>query len=99
MSTKKIFAFTVLILAVLIFGGYYAFQSYLYVSTDNAQVGAHVTMLSCRVNGTVQKVHVEENQRVKAGELLTEIDTSDYSNALEEAEAQVASLQARFKEA
>jgi membrane fusion protein, multidrug efflux system len=99
MSTKKLFGITVLILAIVIFGGYYAYQSYLYVSTDNAQVGAHVTMLSCRVNGTVQKVHVEENQRVKAGELLAEIDTSDYSNALEEAEAQVASLKARFREA
>jgi membrane fusion protein, multidrug efflux system len=99
MSAKKIFGATVLLLAVVIFGGYYGYQSYLYVSTDNAQIGAHVTMLSCRVNGTVQKVHVEENQRVKAGEVLAEIDTSDYSNALEEAEAQVSSLKARFKEA
>src|SRR3954463_4091073 len=70
-----------------------------YVSTDDAQVGAHVAMLSSRVNGTIQKVFVDENQHVKQGEALAQIDTSDYSSASDAAQAQVASLQARFKEA
>jgi membrane fusion protein (multidrug efflux system) len=70
-----------------------------YVSTDDAQVGAHVALLSSRVNGTIQKVFVEENQHVKQGEPLAQIDTSDYSSASQAAEAQVASLQARYKEA
>jgi membrane fusion protein (multidrug efflux system) len=70
-----------------------------YVSTDDAQIGAHVAILSSRVNGTIQKVFVQDNQKVKAGEPLAQIDTSDYSSASDAAEAQVASLQARYKEA
>jgi membrane fusion protein (multidrug efflux system) len=70
-----------------------------FVSTDDAQVGAHVTMLSSRVEGTIQKVFAEEHSKVKQGDPLAQIDTSDYSSASDAAEAQVASLQARFKEA
>lgn len=78
---------------------YFTYSHWAYVSTDNAQIGAHVTMLSSRVGGTIVKVLVEENQRVKAGDTLAQIDTSDFSNASEAAEAQVASLEARYREA
>jgi membrane fusion protein (multidrug efflux system) len=56
-------------------------------------------MLSSRVNGTIQKVLVDENQKVRKGDVLAQIDTSDYSTASEAAESQVASLQARYREA
>ena len=78
---------------------YFIYQHFTYVSTDNAQVGAHVTLLSSRVNGTIQKVFVNENQAVKAGEVLAQIDTADYSNATQTAVAQLSSLEARMKEA
>lgn len=84
------------IAAVLI--GYITYNHFTYVSTDDAQVGAHVTMLSSRVNGTILKVLVDDNQKVKAGDVLAQIDTSDYSNASEAAQAEVASLEARVKE-
>jgi multidrug resistance efflux pump len=35
---------------------YFSYDSYLHVSTDNAQVSAHFLMLSSRVNGTISKV-------------------------------------------
>lgn len=78
---------------------YFTYRHLTYVSTDDAQVNAHVVMLSSRVGGTIQKVLVEENQKVKAGDTLAQIDTSDYSNAREVAIAQVASLEARVREA
>jgi membrane fusion protein (multidrug efflux system) len=84
---------------VLILAVYMIYEHFTYVSTDDAQIGAHVTMLSSRVNGTIQKVMVEENQPVKAGQVLAQIDTSDYSNASEAAQAEMASLMARAKEA
>ena len=78
---------------------YVIYEHITYVSSDDATVGAHVVMISSRVNGTIKKVFFDENQKVKAGEVLAQIDTSDYSNASDAAGAQVASLQARSREA
>jgi membrane fusion protein (multidrug efflux system) len=94
---KQVLAGVIVVLVAI--AGYFVYQHLMYVSTDNAQIGARVVMLSSRVNGTIQKVFVEENQQVKAGDTLAQIDTSDLSNASEAAEAQVASLEARYKEA
>ncbi len=89
----------VVIAIVVVMGSYFTYEHFTYVKTDNAQVGAHVTLLSSKVNGTIVQVFVKENQMVKAGEVLAQIDTSDLSNASEAASAQVASLEARMKEA
>lgn len=99
MSPKKKWILGIVVLAIAGAGAYFGIQHLLYVSTDDAQVGAHVTMLSSRVNGTIQKVLVDENQAVKAGDVLAQVDTSDMANAAEASEAQVASLEARVKEA
>jgi membrane fusion protein (multidrug efflux system) len=63
-------------------------------STDDAYVQAHVLMLSPRVGGTVEKVLVDENQAVKAGQVLVVFEGQDYATAHDQAEADVASLQA-----
>ena len=54
-------------------------------STDDAQVSGHVTPLSARVSGTVKTVHIVDNQVVKAGDVLVELDPSDYQIALDRA--------------
>ena len=59
------------------------------VSTDNAQVNAHVSEVSSEIAGRVTEVFVAENQRVKKGDLLFRIDPSPYRIALMEAEAAV----------
>jgi membrane fusion protein (multidrug efflux system) len=63
-------------------------------STDDAQVDGHITQVSARVGGTVVKVHVKENQVVKAGEVLVELDRRDYEVAVERARAELADAQA-----
>jgi membrane fusion protein, multidrug efflux system len=60
-----------------------------YESTDDAQIDGHIDPLSSRINGTVIQVHVENNDRVKAGELLVEIDPRDYQVSVEQARAQL----------
>jgi membrane fusion protein (multidrug efflux system) len=99
LSTKKKRILAAIISVVVVLGGYMLYNHLTYVSTDNAQIGAHVTMLSSRVAGTIQKVMYEENQPVKAGDVLAQIDTSDYSNASTAAQAEVSSLEARTREA
>jgi len=63
-------------------------------STDDAQVNGHLIQVSSRIAGQVAKVYVDENQVVKAGDLIAELDPSDYKIAVENAEAALASAQA-----
>jgi membrane fusion protein (multidrug efflux system) len=60
-----------------------------YESTDDAQIDGHIDPLSSRINGTVVRVHAEDDDRVKAGELLVEIDPRDYEVAVAQAKARL----------
>jgi len=62
--------------------------------TDDAQVNGHLIQVSSRIAGQVIKVDVEENQVVKAGDAIAELDPSDYQVAVENAEAALASAKA-----
>jgi membrane fusion protein, multidrug efflux system len=62
--------------------------------TDDAQVNGHLMQVSSRIAGQVLKVDVEENQMVKAGDVIAELDPRDYDVAVENAEAALASARA-----
>jgi membrane fusion protein (multidrug efflux system) len=62
--------------------------------TDDAQVNGHLIQVSARISGQVIKVDVEENQVVKAGDPIAELDPRDYQVAVENAEAALASAKA-----
>ena len=62
--------------------------------TDDAQVNGHLIQVSSRIGGQVVKVDVDENQVVKAGDTIAELDPRDFQVAVENAEAAVASAQA-----
>jgi membrane fusion protein (multidrug efflux system) len=84
----------VVIVIVLIaagIGGFLLLQ-YLgsYVSTDDAEVEAHINAVTSRINGTVVGVYAEDNQWVKAGQTLVDIDPRDYKVALVQTQAQLA---------
>jgi membrane fusion protein (multidrug efflux system) len=63
-------------------------------NTDDAQVNGHLIQVSARISGQVAKVYVDENQMVKAGDVIAELDPADYQVAVENAEAALASAQA-----
>ena len=81
--------------ALLAFG---AFALWRYLSpresTDDAQVSGHVNPVAARVGGTVLTLHVTDNQMIKAGDVLVEIDPRDYQLAVQRAEADLAAAQA-----
>ena len=83
-----------LVLAVLIaaFFGWRYLSSY--ESTDDAQIDGHLMPISARISGYVQKVNVDDNQVVKAGAVLVEIDPRDYQIAVEQARAALTDAQA-----
>jgi membrane fusion protein (multidrug efflux system) len=68
-----------------------------YEDTDDAEVDAHLVGVSTRIDGTVTAVYAEQNQTVKAGDVLVEIDPSDYRIAVEQAEAQLSQAQAQVQ--
>jgi membrane fusion protein (multidrug efflux system) len=56
-------------------------------STDDAQVDGHITPLASKVYGRVSQVLVEDNQAVKAGQVMVKIDARDYQAAVDQAKA------------
>lgn len=63
-------------------------------ATDDAYVQADFTTVAPQVSGAVNRVLIEDNQAVKAGDLLVMIDDRDFVVAVDAARAQVASAQA-----
>jgi membrane fusion protein, multidrug efflux system len=52
------------------------------VSTDDAYVNGHVTFVAARVHGQVSRVLVDDNNRVRKGDLLVELDKEPYQVAV-----------------
>ena len=63
-------------------------------TTNDAYVRAELTRLASRVSGEVLTVGVTDFQRVKAGDLLIQIDPADYQAQVAQSEAAVAAAQA-----
>jgi len=75
----------------------YYFYSLSYESTDDAFLDGHVVAVSPRVAGHVAKVYVSDNQWVNQGDLLAELDPSDFDARLAAAEAALAGARAGEK--
>ncbi len=67
--------------------------------TDDAQVNGHLIQVSSRIAGQVIKVYVNENQYVKAGDPIADLDPKDFQVAVENAEAALASARANAEAA
>jgi len=57
------------------------------VRTDDARVAAHYTIVSPRVSGQVAAVHIDDNEHVKTGQILVELDLRDLQTAVRNAQA------------
>jgi len=80
-----------LLAVALVAGGVLVWHYYsVRESTDDAQVDGHIDPVSARVSGTVQRVLTDDNQFVKAGDLLVELDPRDYGVAAQRARADLA---------
>jgi membrane fusion protein (multidrug efflux system) len=66
-------------------------------STDNAYVRADITPVAAKIEGYVAKLLVEDNQRVKAGDVLMVIEPADLQAKVAKAEAEVANAEANLQ--
>ena len=87
----------VIVLIVLVSGGY-MFWLHLskFESTDDAQVDGQVYAISSRIIGHVIDVKVEDEQQVKAGDVLVVLDPKDYEVAVAKARADLADAVATY---
>jgi membrane fusion protein (multidrug efflux system) len=92
-TRRRVIIAVVVAVLVLVAAGLWWHSTYT-EDTDDAQINGHLIQVSARVAGQVAKVYVEENQVVKAGDVIAELDPSDYKVAVENAEAALASAQA-----
>jgi membrane fusion protein, multidrug efflux system len=65
-----------------------------HVSTDNAQVDGHITLIAPRIAAFVNRILVDDNQPVRAGDTLVVLDDRDLKVKLEEAEAELRAAEA-----
>jgi len=68
-------------------------------STDDAQVDGHITPIASKIYGRVSKVLIDDNQSVKTGQGLIEIDEADYQAAVDQAEAALALAESEARSA
>ncbi len=64
------------------------------VSTDDAYINSHVTLVAPRVSGQVARVLVDDNNRVRKGDLLVELDKEPFQVEVDVAQAAVAASEA-----
>jgi multidrug efflux system membrane fusion protein len=67
--------------------------------TDDATARANVVGIAPRVSGQILKLNVQDNQAVKEGDVLFEIDPEDYRLILEKAKAELAALDHQIAQA
>ena len=88
-------ALLVVIPIIFIIAGYFVYQHYVAYreSTDDAQIDGHINPVAAKASGHVVSINVKDNQFVKAGTVVVEIDATDYRVALDRARADLAAAQ------
>lgn len=88
-ANKKKIALTLALVALLA-GSAYFYYSGFSRSTENAYINADVVSVAAQVSGRVVAVHVKDNQHVRKGDALFDVDPEPFTIALERAQADLA---------
>jgi membrane fusion protein (multidrug efflux system) len=93
-----------LVLAVLVVIGaivasIFAVYASRYESTDDATIEASVVTISPQVSALVKTVNVNDNKFVHQGDVLVELDPTDYQVALDQAKATRVAMEGKLQQA
>ena len=94
----KPLVFLVAIVALLLVGWFW-WESRHWEDTDDAQIDGHIYPISARVGGQVIQVNYDDGQFVHKGDVLVQIDPTDYRVALQRAKADYEDSQAQAEAA
>ncbi|HEX3598778.1 MAG TPA: HlyD family secretion protein [Lacipirellulaceae bacterium] len=87
------------IVLAVVAGTLYWLYARQYESTDDAFIAGRPTEINPRVSGYVAALYVDDNQHVKAGDLLLQIDPADYEAALAQSRASLEAAQSNVADA
>lgn len=93
-TKKRVIVPAITAIIFFILGIYFIIHSIHFQETDDAFVEGHIVSVAPRVSGPVLKLLITDNQPVKKGQLLLEIDPKDYEVALAQKEAKLAEAKA-----
>lgn len=99
---KKLVLIAILIVVgglALVWGVQYWIHAQSYESTDNAFIDGDIIPISSRVSGHVDQVLINDNQKVKAGDVLARLDARDFEARLKQSQAALATAQANVAQA
>jgi membrane fusion protein (multidrug efflux system) len=92
-SNKAIIRIVLLLLVVALIGGVYAFlwntNFKWHEETEDAYVNSHQNVVTSQLSGNIVKVFVDDTQYVKKGQLIAQIDNTDYLLALDNARVEL----------
>jgi membrane fusion protein (multidrug efflux system) len=98
-SRLRIFGVIAALVIVVLVIFYYILFVAPYEDTDDAFIDGYVTLIAPRVSGPVTRLLITDNQEVKAGDELVEIDPRDYEASLSQAQADLAAAQSQLDSA
>ncbi len=105
-KTTSIVIGSILILLIIIAGGWWYINHSEYVTTDDAYVDAYKVTISSQIPGRITKLYIHQGDKVKKGELVAVLDSSDYvariqqvSAGLKEAQLGIKLAQVRLSQA
>jgi multidrug efflux system membrane fusion protein len=87
-----------IVISAVILGVVVLYRTNYYPRTDDAQVFANFIGIAPQVEGPLARLNVQDNQFVKKGELLFEIDERPYAYALERAISEQAALEGQISD-
>jgi membrane fusion protein, multidrug efflux system len=96
---RRVIAGIAALAVVAVVGTYYLMFVAPYESTDDAFIEAHVTPIAPQVAGRVEKLLVKDNEFVNAGDVLVQIDPSDYQAKLDQERANLSSVKSQLAQA
>ena len=99
-NRKKISVIVFVVLALIGIVTIYFYLRYkaTHITTDDAFVDGHIHTIASKISGTVKKINVEDNQLVKKGDILVEIDPVDYEVKVKEASSVLGKERSKLSE-
>ncbi len=91
--------FLLILAGLAVGGGVYYLHARQIEDTDDAFVDGHIVPISPQVSARVAAIHIDDNTAVKAGDLLVELDPTDYQVAVAQAQGSEAAMAGKLVEA
>src|ERR1035438_8554973 len=96
-SKKPLIIIVIVVVLLAVIGFFVWFAHRNQVSTDDAYTDGNVVSMVPKISGYVVELYVDDNSRVRKGDLLLRIDSRDYLIAKEQAVAQLAQAKAQHR--